>query len=131
MIMAMKLSEEERIVRHKRFLAANWKLLAAFAWEYYQKLGRGAVVADERDFIHAKVPQFTGIHLRYVAENTALLKELGGWPGDREANWVATYDPQSGVVLFIVRDNAGISGYLAHTPIRPPEAYAQRQAEGN
>ena len=127
----MKLSEEERIVRHKRFLAANWKLLAAFAWEYHQKLGRGAVVADERDFIHAKVPQFTGIHLRYVAENTALLKELGGWPGDREANWVATYDPQIQVVLFIVRDKAGISGYLAHTNPRPPEAYAQRQAEGN
>ena len=56
----MNPSEEERIIRHKRFLAANWKLLAAFAWEHYQKQGRGAVVADERDFIHAEVPQFTG-----------------------------------------------------------------------
>ena len=127
----MKLSAEERILRHKRFLAANWKLLAAFAWEYHQKQGRGAVVVDERDFIHAPVPQFTGIHLRYVAENTALLKEIGGWPGDKEANWVATYDPEIRVVLFIVRDDEGISGYLAGTTPRPPEAYAQQKMEGN
>ena len=127
----MKPSEEERIIRHKRFLAANWKLLAAFAWEHYQKQGRGAVVADERDFVHAEVPQFTGIHLRYVAENTALLKEIGGWPGEKEANWVATYDPEIRVVVFIVRDNDGISGYLAGTIPRPPEAFAQQQAEGN
>ena len=127
----MNLSEEERIIRHKRFLTANWKLLAAFAWEHFQKQGRGAVVADERDFIHAGVPQFTGIHLRYMAENSAILKKAGGWPGDKEANWVATYDPEIRVVLFIVRDNGGTSGYLAGTSPRPPEAYAQQQAGGN
>ena len=127
----MNLSEEERIIRHKRFLTANWKLLAAFAWEHYQKQGRGAVVADERDFVRAEVPQFTGIHLRYVAENTALLKEIGGWPGEKEANWVGTYDPEIRVVVFIVRDNGGTSGYLAGTSPRPPEAFAQQHAEGN
>ena len=83
----MKVSKEERIVRHKRFLVANWKLLAAFAWEHYQKQGRGSVVADERDFVHAEVPQFTTLRLRFVPENSALLKDIGGWPGDKEAVW--------------------------------------------
>jgi len=127
----MNLSEEERIIRHKRFLAANWKLLAAFAWEHFQKQGRGAVVADELDFVHSEVPQFTTLQLRYVAENTALLKEVGGWPGDKEAGWVATYDPAIRVVVLIVRDNGGTSGYLAGTSPCAPEAFAQQQAEGN
>ena len=112
------MSEEERIVRHKRFLVANWPMLAAFSWEYYLKQGRGAVVVDERDFIYAGVPQYTKIHLRYVAENTPLLTEIGGWPGDREAGWVKTYDPDARVVLLIVRESGGTSGYLAGT--NPP-----------
>ena len=127
----MKLSPEERILRHKRFLVANWKLQAAFAWEHYQTQGRGAVIADERDFVHAGVPQYTRIHLQYVAQNSTLLKEIGGWPGEKEAGWVATYDPEVRVVVLIVRDNGGTSGYLAGTAPAPPEAYAQQQAEGN
>ncbi len=127
----MKLSQEERILRHKRFLVANWKLLAAFAWEHYQTQGRGAVIADERDFVHGEVPQFARIHLRYVSENSAILKKMGGWPGDKEAGWVATYDPAVRVVVLIVRDNGGTNGYLAGTLPAPPEAYAQQQAVGN
>ena len=127
----MKLSEEERIVRHKRFLVANWPMLAAFSWEYYLNQGRGAVVADERDFIHAGIPQYTKIHLRYVAENTPLLTEIGGWPGDREAGWVKTYDPDARVVLLIVRENGGTSGYLAGTDPKPSAAFAQQQSRSN
>ena len=127
----MKISKEERIVRHKRFLVANWMRLAAFAWEHYQKQGRGAVVVEEGDFVHSEVPQFTTLRLRYVAENTALLKEVGGWPGDKEAGWVASYDPAIRVVVLILRENGGTSGYLIGTSPRPPEAFAQQQAEGN
>lgn len=127
----MNLGEEERIARHKRFLQANWKLLAAFAWEHYQKQGRGAVVADERDFVHAGVPQYTAIHLRYVAENTPFLKEIGGWPGDKEAGWVKTYDPDARVVVLIVRDNGGTSGYVIGAFPRPSEAFAEQQTQAN
>ena len=111
----MKISEEERILRHKRFLSANWLLFAAFSWEHYQKQGRGAVVADERDFIHAPESRYTKIALRYVAENTKLLKKMGGWPGDKEAGWVRTYDPDARVVLFIIREKGGVSSYLIVT----------------
>jgi hypothetical protein len=69
--------------------------------------------------------------LRYVAENTALLKDIGGWPGKKEAGWVASYDPAVRVVVLILREGGGTSGYLAGTSPPPPEAFAQQQAEGN
>ena len=127
----MKISEEERILRHKRFLSANWLMFAAFSREHYQKQGRGAVVVDERDFIHAPEPRYTKIGLRYVAENTALLKEIGGWPGDKEAGWVKTYDPDARVILLIIREKGGISSYLIGTNPRPSEAFAQQSAKEN
>jgi hypothetical protein len=71
------------------------------------------------------------LKLRYVAENTAMLQEAGGWPGDKEAGWVASYEPAIRVVVLILRENGGSSGYLAGTSPRPPEAFAQQQAEGN
>ena len=127
----MPLPEAERILRHKRFLVANWKLLAAFAWGHYQRQGRGAVVADERDFIRSEVPQFTAIHLRYVGESSPLLKEIGGWPGEKEAGWVQSYDPAVRIVVLIVREPSGTSGYLLGTTPRPPEAFAEQQATAN
>ena len=60
----MNLTKEERITRHKRFLQANWQLLAAFSWEHYQTEGRGFVVAMEEDFVHAATPQYAPIRLR-------------------------------------------------------------------
>lgn len=74
----MKISEDERRLRHKRFLQANLGMLAAFAWERFQQEGRGAVVADERCFVHAPQPQYTRISLRYVAEGSQRLQEVGG-----------------------------------------------------
>jgi hypothetical protein len=71
----VNLSKEERILRHKKFLSANWQLLAAFAWEQHLATGRGAVVVDERDFVHASSPQFAAIKLRYVSDDS----RPGGW----------------------------------------------------
>ena len=127
----MQITEPERIIRHKRFLQANWKMLAAFSWEYFQKEGRGAVVTDEGDFIQAPEPQYARISLRYIPENSPRLKEVGGWPGDKEAGWVKTYDPDVRVVVFIVREKAGVSGYLIGTNPRPSLAFAMQKAAGN
>lgn len=127
----MNLSKEERIARHKRFMQANWQLLAAFAWQHHQSQGRGAVLVDERDFVQAAVPQYAAIHLRYVADNSPVLKEIGGWPGDKEADWVKTYDPDARVVILIVRDNGGTSGYIIGGSLRPSEAYAREQTKQN
>ena len=56
---------------------------------------------------------------------------MGGWPGDKEAGWVQTYDPDASVVLLIIRENGGVSGYLIGTNPRPSEAFAQQMAKGN
>jgi hypothetical protein len=47
-VAATDLTQEQRIARHTSFLAANWRLIAAFGWEHYQESGRGAVVADDQ-----------------------------------------------------------------------------------
>ncbi len=127
----MKLNEDERRLRHKRFLQANLGMLAAFAWEHFQKAGRGAVIADERDFIHAPEPRYASIHLRYVAEGSPRLQELGGWPGDKEAGWVKGYDPEARVIVLIVREDQGLSSYFLIPTLCPPKAFADQQARGN
>lgn len=127
----MNLTREERITRHKKFLDANWALLAGFSWEQYQKQGRGAVVVDERDFVHANTPQYAAIKLRYVADNSPMLAEIGGWPGDKEANWVRTYDPDERVVVMIIRDGGGTSGYLIGSSPKPSVAFSGQQAKKN
>ncbi|MDD2708116.1 MAG: hypothetical protein PHV34_08910 [Verrucomicrobiae bacterium] len=127
----MNLTQEQRIAKHKDFLKANWELIAAFAWEHYQQRGRGAVCVVEEDFVHSKHPAFAPIRFHYVVENSEELKAMGGWPGDKEQNWVRTYDPAVRVVVLVIRDNGGTSGYLAGGPKSPPEAFANRTAAGN
>ena len=92
---------------------------------------RGAVVAEERDFIHAPEPQYARISLRYIAEGSPRLQELGGWPGDKESGWVKTYDPDARLVVFIVREDKGVSSYFLIPPMRPSQAFADQQAKGN
>src|SRR5258705_32284 len=127
----MNLPKEERINRHKKFLNANWELLAAFSWEHYLSEGRGAVLVVETDFVHAEVPQYASIHLRYVADASPLLNAIGGWPGDKEKDWVRTYEPDARVVVLVVRDNGGTSGYLVGGPLKPSLAFERKKSENN
>lgn len=127
----MNLTKEERIARHKRFLQANWQLLAAFSWEHFQKEGRGFVVAMEEDFVDAATPQYAPTRLRYVAENSLRFPEVVKMVEDKELNWLKTYDPDARVVILIVRDNGGTSGYLIGGGLRPSEAHAKEQAKKN
>lgn len=126
-----ELTDGERIDRHKRFLGANWELLAAFAWEHCQREGRGAVFVREEDFVYAPEPRLTGIRLNYVAEGSNALQQAGGWPGEKESNWVKTYDPDARVVVMVLRVDGGLSGYLIGGPKRPSLAYATRKSQEN
>jgi len=127
----MNLTRKERIIRHKQFLDANWVLLAAFSWEHFQREGRGSVVVDENDFVHANTPQYAPIKLRYVADGSPMLSEIGGWPGDKEANWVRTYESDERVVVMIIRDGGGTSGYLIGASPKPSVAFARQQTRRN
>lgn len=127
----MNLTQEQRITKHKQFLQANWPLLAAFSWEHYQSEGRGFVMAMEEDFVHASTPQFAPIRLRYIAENSQRFPEVAKMLGDKELNWLKTYDPDAKVPLLILRDNGGTSGYLIGGNLKPSEAYTKEQTKKN
>ena len=130
-VAVVNLTQEQRIAKHKQFLSANWSLLAAFAWGYYQRQGRGAVVVDENDFVHADTPQFAALKFRYVADNSTMLKDIGGRPGDKEANWVKTYEPTQRIVVMIIRNGGGTSGYMIGGKPLPVECFDRQQAEKN
>jgi hypothetical protein len=127
----MKFTHDKRIARHKQFLSANWEMLAAFSWGHYQREGWGAVLVIEEDFVHAETPQYTTVHLRFVSDASPVLKDIGGWPGQKEADWVKTYNPDARVAVLIARDNGGTSGYLTGGPMRPLEAFSRKKAESN
>lgn len=127
----MKLTDEQRIAKHKSFLQANWNLIGAFAWEHFQEEGRGAVFVPEEDFIHSKHTSFASIGFRYFTEKSEAFKIAGGWPGDKECDWVQTYDPSTHVVILVVGNNGGISSYLINGAKSPPEAFAAKKAADN
>jgi hypothetical protein len=61
------------LTKEQRILNANQELLAAFAWERYQKEGRGMVVVPEDDFVHLPTPTLKGLRFAYAAKDGDLL----------------------------------------------------------
>jgi hypothetical protein len=108
----------------------NWTLLAAFAWQNFLELGRGAVVVQVDQMVQAaQDTQEMDVVVTYlpggdVARLTSDTSEI-----------IAAYDPESEVViLFTGLDWAGNLAYRCKAgdgPL-PPEAFRiyGRQAEG-
>ena len=126
----MNLTQEQRIARHKSFLAGNWDLIAAFSWEHFQVEGRGMVVVPEEDFVHSPAPELKGLRFAYAAKDSDLLKTVSKHFEQKEWNWLETYDPDQRAIVIIVRD-VGTSGYLIGGRTRPSEAYAKEKAKQN
>jgi hypothetical protein len=127
----MNLSKEHRIAKHKDFLKANWKLIAAFAWENYRGTGRGAVLVPEEDFIHAETPQLKGLRFHYLAAEDSDAPPFHGILSEKEVGWLESYDPDARAVVCIIRDGGGVSSYLIGGRARPSEAFASQKAEKN
>jgi hypothetical protein len=47
----MNRTKNQRIDCHKQFIANNWELIAAFAWEHFLEEGRGMVIVPEEDIL--------------------------------------------------------------------------------
>lgn len=128
---AMDLSKEQRILRHKSFLQANWDAIAAFSWEHHLKNGRGAVLVPEEDFIHAETPQLKGLRFHYLP---AVGHEDGPFKGIlsvKELTWMNSYDPDARVVVCILREGGGVSSYLIGGNPKPSVALARQQIKEN
>ena len=127
----MNLTPEQRIARHKSFLNANWELLAAFSWEHYGKEGRGIVVVPEEDFVHSPAPELKGLRFAYAAKDSGLMKEISAAFQAKEWGWLDTYAPDKDVIVIILREGDGTSGYLVGGRTKPSEAYTRQKAKQN
>ena len=127
----MNLTKEQRIAKHKDFLNANWRALAAFAWEHYLTDGLGMVVVPEEDFVHAEQPQYALLRFRYVAADNPEFRSLPDWKDGKEQGWLDTYDPKQKVIVMILRPGGGTSSYLIGTKPPPPDCYAVKKSEQN
>ena len=127
----MDMIKEQRIAKHKDFAKANWRLLAAFAWEHYLAEGRGMVVVPEDDFVHADRPQYALLRVRYVPAESPEIKSMPDWEDGKEQGWLETYDPERKVIVLIVRPGGGTSGYLLGANPPPPECHAIDKCKEN
>ena len=129
--MTMNMTKEQRITKHKDFLNANWKAIAAFAWKHYENTGRGLVVVYEEDFIFAETPQYATLHFRYIPADDPELNGFPEWAESKERHWTETYDPTERVIVVVVRCDSSIASYFGGGPISPSEAHAMQKALEN
>lgn len=127
----MHLTQEQRIFRHKSFLQANWELIASFSWEHFLAEGRGMVVIPEEDFVHLDTPELKPLRFAYAAKDSELMRKVSGHFEAKEWGWLTSYDPDQRVIVIIVREGAGTSGYLMGSKPKPSDAYTRQQAKVN
>ena len=127
----MHLTPEQRIGKHKDFLNANWRGIAAFAWDRYLDKGKGMVLVHEEDFVFAKTPQYAPLRFRYLPANDPAIAEFPDWEGSKEQAWMESHDPAERVIVVMIRYDSSISSYFAGAQPSPPDAYALLKASDN
>ena len=116
--MVSNLTPEIRMARHRAFLDANWRQIAAFAYREYLAKGKGIVAIMEEDFVHAGEPSLAPIRFKYFPAAEAL-HLMSDYEGSKEQSWVGGYNPDEKVIVTVVRfDSTGVSSYLIGA--RPP-----------
>jgi hypothetical protein len=111
---------------HAEFLTLNWRLLAAAAWDGYQRQGRGAIVIDSMHATDAP----SGLPWQVGRADSAYVAladlERTGIAQEEEKRLIARYDPEREIVAIILRSDGGVSGYRMGTAhdLKPPEALA-------
>ena len=110
--------------QHETFIRQQWAKLAAFAWEKYNREGRGAVVVDLR---HATVEAGSiNVPTVYVAEGSERLSRRGGWPNAEIAEVIRDYDPTQDVIFLFLRLDGDVFHYNVSDDLTPPAAYEGR-----
>ncbi len=98
--------------RHIDFIRANWQALTHAAFQGFKKHGRGAIIISEEDFMTKPPGVPTKYSLGYLFEGSDAFKLAGNkWPGEKEASWVQTYDPEKTMLVMISRIDGGVSSY--------------------
>lgn len=114
---------------HAEFIKINWPVAAAFAWQQYQKQGRGCLVVD---VAQSKDPPRGASYL--FGESQAAYVPYRGvrMTGDPDVKrMVKEYDPTKEVIFVFLRLDGGMSSYRVSIPNQPSprEAYEQLKRE--
>ncbi len=108
---------ESRRERHLAFIQANLLGLSRAALAGYREHGRGMLLMDDGDFVDKPRGVLTRYRRTYVAAGTPAFDLLGGkWPGEKEASWVAGYDPRTTILIGFARTDGGVSSYRVRLP---------------
>ena len=108
---------ESRRERHLAFIAANIKQLTAAALAGYREHGRGMLLMDDGDFLDKPRGVLTRYRRAYVAAGTPEFDVCGRkWPGEKEAQWVAAYDPTTTILVGFARTDGSVSSYRVRVP---------------
>jgi hypothetical protein len=111
--------------QHATFIKSQWRSFAAFAWEKFQREGRGAIVVDLR---HASVEgSAINVPTVYVAEGSDKLARRGGWPNEEVAEVIRDYDPAQDVIFIFLRLDGDVFHYNVSDELTPPLAYENRR----
>lgn len=111
------------MARHKSFMDANWRQIAAFAYQEYLTKGRGVVAILEEDFVYANEPSLAPIRFKYFPDAEAP-RLMSDYEGAKEQGWVASYDPDEKVIVTVIRfDSTGVSSYLIGVRPSPKEMH--------
>jgi hypothetical protein len=114
---------------HLKLIRAQWSDLAAFSYQNYLSTGRGAVVFDLRNPSRSEAG--FEIRTRYIAERSAQLAKLGGWPSDEIENVIADYDPKQDVVFLFLRLNGDVFHYNVTDELTPMKAFHTRSSHAH
>ncbi|OGV64619.1 MAG: hypothetical protein A3K19_29780 [Lentisphaerae bacterium RIFOXYB12_FULL_65_16] len=98
--------------RHLEFIQANWRQLARAAYRGHRAKGRGMLFIREIDFISLPPGVLCRFRCTYVAEGSPESEALGkAWPGEKEAGWVKSYNPDTHALVCFVREDDSSSSY--------------------
>jgi len=105
----------------------KWRDFAAFAWQKYLTVGRGAIVVNLRNASKSAA----GFHVPtyYVAEGSQRLANRGGWPNEEISDVIKEYDPEQDVVLIFLRLDGDVFHYNVSDELTPPLAYKTKSGE--
>ena len=112
---------------HIKFIRVQWRDFAAFSYQNYLSAGRGAVVFDLRNPSRSEAG--FEIRTRYIAERSAQLAKLGGWPSEEIKNVIADYDPEQDVVFLFLRLDEDVFHYNVTDELTPLKAFHARPSQ--
>lgn len=105
---------------HIEFIESTWEKLCVFSYESFLLYGRGMVLLFQDDINQKPMSQ---ISCTYVHNKSEVFQNVfkGEWPGEKEAKWVNSYNPESSILIVFYMNNGDISSYnIAGLALRSP-----------